>query len=154
MVARLQLRPKERVLAWADDGAGRAVVASETALHAQRNPPEYSRYGWEQIEHVTYDAGVLTVDLVPQQGSASLRIPVGDAPRLPVVVRDRVTASVLIDRFVPLRGDAGVRVVARRSVDGQVAWRTVLDADLANDPAAKRSADEALNDVRAEIGEL
>ncbi len=57
MRARLDLQPKERVLAWADDGAGRPVVATETALHLQRVPPEYARFGWEQIERASYESG-------------------------------------------------------------------------------------------------
>ena len=56
--ARLELTPKERVLAWVDDGSGRAVVASDTALHVQRLPPDYSRFGWEQIERRLVRRGV------------------------------------------------------------------------------------------------
>lgn len=149
----LELRPKERVLAWVDDGAGRIVVASETALHLQRTPPAYSRIGWEQVERASYDSGTLTVVLVPEQGSATLRIPVGEGRDLPVVVRDRVTASVLVNRFVPLRGDAGVRIVGRRQENGQVLWRSELDPGLADDAGARGEAAMALAEVRAEVGE-
>ena len=154
MLDRLDLRPKEKVLAWAEDDDGRAIVASETALHLQRTPPEYSRFGWEQIEHVSYDAGVMAVTLGPEHASDTLRVPVGDAPRLPVVVRDRVTSSVLIDRFVPLRGDAGVRIVGRRPVDGSVVWRAHLDPVLADDTAARDAATRAESEVRAEVGDV
>jgi hypothetical protein len=147
----LELRPREKVLAWVDDGFGRAVVASETALHLQRTPPSYSRFGWEQVERASYDSGTLTVVLVPEQGSAALRIPVGDERELPVVVRDRVTATVVVNRFVPLRGDAGVRIVGRRREDGQVQWRSELDPGLADDPGARQEAAHALEEVRAEV---
>lgn len=149
----LELRPKEKVLAWVDDGAGRVVVASETALHLQRTPPSYSRFGWEQVERASYDSGTLTVVLVPEQGSATLRIPVGDGRELPVVVRDRVTASILVNRFVPLRGDEGVRIVGRRQESGQVLWRSELDPGLADDAGARGEAALALAEVRAEVGE-
>jgi hypothetical protein len=151
--AQLELRPKEKILAWVDDGSGRVVVASETALHLQRTPPEYSRLGWEQVERASYDSGTLTVVLTPELGSATLRIPVGEGRELPVVVRDRVTASVLVNRFVPLRGDAGVRIVGRRQENGEVLWRSELDAALAGDATAQGEAAIALAEVRAEVGE-
>ncbi len=149
----LELRPREKILAWVDDGSGRVVVASETALHLQRTPPEYARLAWEQVERASYDSGTLTVVLTPELGSATLRIPVGEGRELPVVVRDRVTASVLVNRFVPLRGDAGVRIVGRRQENGEVLWRSELDAALAGDATAQGEAAIALAEVRAEVGE-
>jgi hypothetical protein len=152
VAARLDLGAKERILAWVDDGAGRPVVASDTALHVQRIPPGYSRLGWEQIERASYDSGVLTVVLGVDLDGATLRIPVGEGRDLPVVVRDRVTASVVVDRFVALDGDAGVRVVGRRGAMGDIAWRVDLDPQLANDPAARAEAQDVLAEVRAEVG--
>ena len=147
----LELAPRERVLAWADDGSGRAVVASESALHLQRVPPAYTRVGWEQIEHASYEAGVMTVTLSTDLDSATLRVPVGGGPQLPVVIRDRVTASVLVDRHVALEGDAGVRIVGRRSAAGDVTWRADLDAEIAGEPGAAEAAEVVLRDVQAEV---
>ena len=149
--AALELRPKERVLAWADDGAGRPIVATETALHLQRTPPAYTRFGWDQIEHVTYEGGVLIVTLVPELDSATLRVPVGEGRELPIAIRDRVTSSVVVDRFVPLTDDAGVRIVGRRNGSGEIVWRGNLDPDLAGDPKFQRAAQRALDEVRAEV---
>jgi hypothetical protein len=148
----LDLAPKERILAWVDDGSGRLVVASDTALHVQRTPPGYSRLGWEQIERASYDSGVLTVVLAPDLGDATLRVPVGDGRDLPVVVRDRVTASVIVDRFVALDGESGVRIVGRRGPAGDIRWRADLDPPLAGDPAARAEAQDVLAEVRAEVG--
>jgi hypothetical protein len=147
----LDLAPKERVLEWVDDGEGRAIVASDSALHLQRVPPNYARIGWDEIEHAEYSAGVLTITLTPQQGSATLRLPVGDELYLPVVVRDRVTASVVVDRFEPLKGEAGVRIVGRRSRDGSITWRADLDPELETDPAACAAAETVLTEVRSEV---
>lgn len=151
--ARLALHHKERVLAWADDGAGRPVVATDTALHVQRVPPEYSRFGWEQIERASYEAGTLTVVLGETAGGVTLRVPVGSERQLPVVVRDRITASVVVDRFVALSGDSGVRIVGRRGVDGGTTWRLDLDPGLATDAAAVAASQEALAEVRVEVGD-
>lgn len=151
---RLDLGPKERILAWVDDGAGRPVVASEAALHVQRVPPEYSRLGWEQIERASYDSGVLTVVLGPELGTATLRIPVGEGRDLPVVVRDRVTASVVVDRFVALDEAAGVRIVGRRGADRKVTWRLDLDPGLEASPEAVLASQEALAEAQAEVGDV
>jgi hypothetical protein len=150
---RLDLRPKERVLAWADDGAGRSVVASETALHLQRVPPAYARFGWEQIERASYEAGTLTVVLGDSQGGSTLRVPVGTERQLPVVVRDRITASVVVDRFVALSGDLGVRIVGRRGANGGITWRQELDPGLVTDTAAVAASQEALVEVQTEVGD-
>ena len=149
--ALLDLAPRERILAWVDDGSGRPVVASDTALHVQRIPPEYSRLGWEQIERASYDSGVLTVVLGAEPGGVTLRVPVGDGRDLPVVVRDRVTASVIVDRYVVIDGERGVRIVGRRGPAGDIAWRTDLDPELVGDPAARAAAQQALVEVRAEV---
>jgi hypothetical protein len=149
----LDLRPKERILAWVDDGAGRLIVASETALHLQRVPPEYARIGWDRIEHASYEAGTLTVTLTPDLDSAVLRVPVGEDRDLPVVVRDRVSASVIVDRFEPLDGEVGVRIVGRRVADGSITWRTDLDPTLVGRPDVEDAARRALAEARAEVGD-
>lgn len=151
--ARLELRPKERILAWVDDGGGRLIVASETALHLQRVPPEYARFAWDQIERASYETGMLTVTLTPELDSAVLQVPVGEDRDLPVVVRDRVSASVVIDRFEPLDGEVGVRIVGRRTAEGGIIWRTDLDPTLVGRPDAEEVVRRALAEARAEVGE-
>ena len=79
--SQLQLGAKERVLAWVDDGDGRFVVASETALHLQRNPPVYSRYSWDKIEQARYDAGVMTIVLAPRARVGHPADPSGEGTR-------------------------------------------------------------------------
>lgn len=151
--ARLALRPKERIIAWVDDGAGRLIVASDSALHLQRVPPDYARVGWDQIEHASYEAGMLSVTLTPDLDSATLRVPVGEGRELPVVVRDRVTASIVVDRFVPLDGETGVRIVGRRAHDGMITWRTDVDSRLSSRPGTLEAAEQLLAEARAEVGD-
>ena len=149
--SQVELKDRERVLAWADDGAGRLVVASETALHLQRNPPQYTRITWDQVEQARYDEGILTILLAPDLGSAALRVPVGDGLDLPVVVRDRVTSSVVVDRFVAIDGDLGARIVARKTESGAVTWRLDLNPELAGRPEAAQAAEAALQEVKREV---
>ncbi|HEX5018370.1 MAG TPA: hypothetical protein VFX15_12390 [Actinomycetes bacterium] len=149
--SRLDLREGERILAWADDGHGRLVVASETALHLQRTPPDYTRFGWEQIEHASYDSGVMTIELGPELGSASLRVPVGTGRELPVAIRDRITASVVVDRFIPLVDDRGVRIIGRRSTGGDVTWRLDVDPSIADQESVASQAQRLLEEVKSEV---
>jgi hypothetical protein len=154
-LARLGLLPGERVLAFGHDPDRRAVVATDRSLLLQRTPPDYSRYDWHEVERASFADDVLTVRLAasPPAGATRLRVPLADAGRLPEVVRDRVTASVLLDQHVPLRGKAGVRVVARRRPAGDVlAWGYVVDEGLTLTAEEQEAAEAALAAVRAEYG--
>lgn len=153
IAGQLDLAHKERILEWVDDGQGRVIVASQNALHLQRVPPDYSRIGWDEIEHAEFSPGILSITLTPQLGSSTLRLPVGDDIRLAVVVRDRVTASVVVDRFELIQGEAGVRVVGRRTPDGSITWRVDLDPSLSEGAEMRKAAAQVLDDVRSEVGD-
>ena len=145
----------DRALAWTTDGNGRYIVATEGSLILQRNPPSYERIGWEAIDQASYADGVLSLTLLPQgdDAPAHLRIPVGDEPELPIAVRDRVTASIVLNQHVPLQGRRGVRVVARRrSGDRDLRWGYVFDSDLDADAVLRAQAARLVEQVRSESG--
>src|SRR3954470_19284875 len=155
LLSTLDLQPGERMLALADDGSGRLVVATETALHLQRTPPNYSRLGWETIERASYQDGFLTIFLTNEGASSALRIPLGEDTKLAIVVRDRATATVVVDRLVTLTDQLGVRVVGRRAPRADhVVWRVELDPGLPNTPEIHDAIDQALADIMAEVGGL
>ena len=67
------------------------------------------------------------------------------------VVREQVTASVVLTRHVPIDGSLGVRVTGRRRRDG-IAWLVSVDDGLhLEDPAIRRLVDVAVASVRAEV---
>ena len=77
-----------------------------------------------------------------------------DLGRLPEVVRERVTASIVIQHHVELVGERGARLLARR-VPGttDLRWSVVFDAGLdPADPELRRRADEALAVLRTSLG--
>ena len=83
------------------------------------------------------------------------RLALHDPRRLLDLVRERVTASVLLTRHVPVAGSRGIKVVARRSPtrQGDVIWSTWLDDGLdPADPGVRRAVDEGLEAARAELG--
>jgi len=75
--------------------------------------------------------------------------------RLLELVRERVTASVVLQRHVPLEGRRGVRVIARRAPRGDrpVEWLYEYDEGIdPDDPAVRFEAERALAAARDELG--
>lgn len=136
------LLPGERVLQWAMCGAG-TVVASTVGL---RWPAAYRLVRWDEIDHVSYSGGAMSVE----PGGVHLQL--DDARRLPEVVRDRVNASITVDRHLALTADGrGARVIARRRSDtGELRWLTTYDTGVdPADPAVARRAAAAVDDVQS-----
>jgi hypothetical protein len=157
---RQRLRPGEQRLAQAalSPGGDDAdwLVATTRALWLPREP-EPRRLPWEAIAHATWRDGVLTItEAGPDGGPLAERTHVFrlvDAKGFPDAVHDRVTASVLWSRHHRLRGRDGVRVLARRTEGGTVAWSLVYDAGVDPlDPAFSTRAEALLAEARGELG--
>lgn len=140
---RLQVGPGERVLAVADSPDG-PVAGTRAALYLPA-----TRIPWEQVYAADWDAdaGVLTLAEMGEWGRPRPvhRIALEEPGRLLQLLRERVTASLLLQRPFP-----GGRVVARRSAAGEIAW--FVDFDEGIDPA--RVADEAHRALGAAQQEL
>ncbi len=135
----------DKPLAWAPV-AGDWVVATRDRLFLPLQEP----VRWDEVIRAAWDAPVLALQLA--QGPYRL---VTENPGLiPDVVNERVKASVVVQHHVPLRGDKGVRIVARRVPGGtEVTWRVTFDAGLdPQDPALRADAEAALAEVRATMG--
>jgi hypothetical protein len=155
----LDLVPGERVLAGAPDSDGVWVVGTDRALHIGVGQPA-RKLAWEQIDRASWDEETerLVVVEVADFGMPQPRheLAVRDPRRLLDLVRERVTASVLLTRHVPVSGSRGLKVVARRSPtrQGDVVWSTWLGEGLdPADPEVARAVDEALAAARAELGQ-
>jgi hypothetical protein len=115
----LELERGERVLATSRDTAERWVVGTDRTLFVPTADGAYDRIPWELVEHAEWDrdSQVLRVTGTAQLGE---RLPVwtlGFAQpdsRLLALIRERITASVVVDQRVSLWGPLGVRVIARR----------------------------------------
>jgi hypothetical protein len=145
-----ELRPRgERLLAYAFTADGEPVIATDRAL-AYRDGSRTVRLGWAGIEHVLWRDNRLAVRENGADGAThTLDLP--EPGRLTDIVYDRVTASILISKHTPLRGDLGVRVVARREPRGtDVTWHIRFDDGLdPADPELSEAADRFLADTRA-----
>jgi len=161
VLARAELPRGEKVLA-------RAVAADGTWLLGTRDalvlvPPTTGgspvRIPWEHVETAEWERDDERLSVV-EVGEFGRPRPVhaftlaDPGPLLPMV-RERVTASVLLVRHVPLEGRRGLRVIARRSPAGDrgVRWLYEYDAGIdPGDPVVVLAAENALADARSEVG--
>jgi hypothetical protein len=80
---------------------------------------------------------------------------IAEPGRLLELVRERVTASLVLQRHVRVTGRSGLRVIARRAPRGDrpVRWFYEYDEGVdPDDPAVRELAQEALREARAEVG--
>jgi len=152
-VRRLALPRGERALAAAVTDAGLPVVGTRSALHLGER-----RIGWERVHRATWDpeTGRLTVSEVGDFGDQRpVHVLAIERPgRLLELVRERVTSTMVLQRHVPLVGDAGVFVIGRRApAAGETVWYFDFEAGVdPADPEVRRGAHEAMARVRAEFG--
>jgi hypothetical protein len=156
----VELAPGERALAWAPVDGGGWVVGSRDALYLPTG-----RLPWEQVEAADWDADLelLRVSEIGRWGDRrpehTLAISTSGAAtdRLLQLIRERVTASVLLVRHVPITGRRGLRVVGRRAPAGTspVSWFYEYDVGgELDDPVVRAPAESALDLARSDVGEL
>jgi hypothetical protein len=135
----------EKPLAWAPV-AGDWIVATRDRLFLPLAEP----LAWDEVIRAAWDAPVMQLQL-PQ---GPYRLVLENPGAIPEVVNERVKASVVIQHHVPLQGDLGVRIVARRRPGAsEVTWRVSFDAGLdPRDPGLRAAADAALAELRATLG--
>ena len=146
--------PGERVLAWAEPREGVVLAGTRDAVYL-----DGTRLPWEQVAAADWDrdAEVFRLSEVGEWGEQRREhtYAVAEPGRFLELVRERVTASVVLQRHVPVRGTAGLRVIARRAPrGGPLAW--YVDYDEGVDPAApdvRATAEAALAAARGEVGE-
>jgi hypothetical protein len=155
--------PGERVLAWCRTVDDRVLAGTRDALYvgsdgAEDGPGEV-RIPWEQVEAADWDRDteVLRVALVGTWGEQRVEHTAGltEPGRLLELVRERVTASVVLQRHVPVAGRGGVRVIGRRAPRGHapIEWFYEYDEGVdPADPAVRTAAAEALVAARRDVG--
>ena len=152
---------KEDILAAVRLTDGKWVAGTRAAVYLPTDSPEsVRRVGWEKIERAGWDsdASVLHVLETTAFGTPlrATDLPVDDPGRFGQLLRERVDASIVVQRHVRLVGKRGVRIIGRRNpatTDVPVAWNFVLDKGLEPDqPGVLDAAEAALKSVREEFG--
>ncbi|MDZ5662383.1 hypothetical protein SFC79_11470 [Nocardioides sp. S-58] len=150
--------PGERVLAAATSVEGTVLAGTRDAFYVVVDG-ESRRVPWEQVEaaHWDRDTDLFTLSEVGAWGdlrpvhTATL----GEPGRLLELVRERVTASVVLQRHVTVDGRRGVRVIARRAPAGSGGVQWVYEYDEGvdpDDPAVRSAAREALEVMQRDVG--
>lgn len=146
-----------RILAWTADSDGGPVVLSPAALSVRRGG-DWRHVGWHEIERGGWNAE--TGQLRWQSyGGARGAVSLSEPAKVPAVFQERVAASIVFERFVPLpdRGDRGVVVNGRRDLaDGpvEIDWHATLTRGVTwRTPGVRELADAAISDVRREYDE-
>lgn len=148
----------ERPLAWAAVASGGWVAGTRDALYL----PGVQRLPWEEVQAADWDReeGRLRVSEVGRWGEPRaehdlLLADSRDAQRFVQLMRERVTASILMVRRVPIEGRRGLRVVARRAPSGrsEVSWLYEYDPGIdPDDPFVQTAAADALASAKADVG--
>ncbi|MCX6399486.1 MAG: hypothetical protein NTX33_06110 [Propionibacteriales bacterium] len=154
----LEVAAGERLLAWAsvpypNAGGPSSVGGTRDALYLPERLP------WEQVASADWDQEESTLRVV-EVGQFGEPNPVhvirlDDAGRLLQLVRERVTASIAVQRHVAVQGRRSVRVLARRApgAHGELHWFVEYDEGLdPSDPRVDAVVQEALAAARSDVG--
>lgn len=158
VVAAAGLGRGERVLAFAQDGA-RWLLGTRLAFYVVEPGSAPVRLGWDAVQAADWDqeASTLTVSEVGQYGAprASYVFTLDNPSLLLQLIRERVTASVVLQRGHLVAGKKGFKVIGRRSpAGGPIAWMVEYDAGIdPEDPEVEAAAAELLRRARADVGE-
>lgn len=148
----------EKVLASAAAADGTVLAGTRDAFYVVA-AGETRRVPWEQVESAHWDRETDAFRLF-EVGSWGEQRPVHavtltEPGRLLELVRERVTASVVLQRHVPVAGRRGLRVIARRAPSGSGAVQWVYEYDEGVDPddeTVREAARDALEVMHRDVG--
>jgi hypothetical protein len=135
------------------------VVEPERVVEPVETSPAAETIPWERVEQADWDRDTarLRVSEVGEFGQVRPvhQFTLSDPGPLLPMVRERVTASVVLQRRVTVSGRKGFSVVARRSPTGAggIGWAYEFDVGVEpDDPEVRRLADAALHAAEEELG--
>ena len=151
--------PDERVLAATRAVDGTWLVATRERLAARRPDGTVVRLRWEEVQRAEWDrdSATLTVQAVRDYGEPvdASAYEVEELGPLLALVRERVDASVVLQRRVPVVGKRGFTLVARRAPTGAggLTWAFEFDPGIDPDDAVVGAAtDLALSEAKESLG--
>ena len=160
VLARADLPRGEKVLAHTVANDGTWLLGTRLHLVVVGDADAAAvQIAWESVEDASWEqeASRLRVTEIGQYGEPkpTHSFIVSDPALLLQLVRERVTASVVLQRWVPVRAKVGLTVIGRRSpVGGPIAWMHAYDAGVdPSDPEVAAVAEQALAQAQVEVGE-
>ncbi len=150
----IEVSAGERVLAWTLSTDDELLAGTREALYLPG-----VRLPWEDVESASWNDEDRLLRVVEVGTWGELRrehtFALGDPARFLGLVRERVTASVVLVRHVPISGRRGLRVIARRGASGDRPLRWVYEFDAGidpDDPTVRLAAETALEAAQEEVG--
>jgi hypothetical protein len=144
-----------RILAWARTPNG--VCIGSPSLLSYGNESAWRHVGWHEIEHGGWNSETDKLSWSSYEGRREF-IELAEPGRMPELFRERVSASIVAERFVPIAGERGVTVSGRRDLAGTsavITWHQTLGRGLSwNSGEVRTVADAALAELQAEYGLL
>jgi hypothetical protein len=147
-----------RVLAAVEAADGTWLAGTRDALNLVA-PVGGAVWPWEEVQRADWnqETSRLRVERVTDYGQPIEQrdFVLTEPGPLLTLVRERVTASVVLERRVPVIGKRGLRVIGRRppSGGGEVRWMFLFDAGIdPDDPVVGLAADQALRDAQESLG--
>ena len=141
-----------RILAWARADPGYCI--GSPALLSVGDLDGWRHVGWHRVEHGGWNAENRTLSWT-EYGGRRGRVTLSEPGRLPELFRERVAASIAVEQFVPVSGERGVTVTARRELtrDGGLSWHSTLTRGLTwSTEGVAETAEQAMTALRAEYG--
>lgn len=144
-----------RILAWARTSTG-YCIASPTAL-SYGDEAGWTHVSWHEIERGSWNAELRRLSWVlhaaPGKPSPRGSLELVQPGQLPDLFRERILASIAVEKFVPLVGERGVTITARRDLGGSgtVVWHSSLTRGLSwQTDGVPAAVDQAMEQVKAE----
>ncbi len=156
-VRQVKVARGEKALAGALTKSGDPVVGTRAALYLPGE--ELRRIPWEQVQQAEWDPDEEAFRVSEVGEWAEARpvhvLEISEPGRLLELVRERVTATVLLQRHVPVRDGVGFFVIARRPAVGsdELTWLVEFQEGL--DPTApevRRLVTDAVARAKDEVG--
>lgn len=150
VLAAARLEKGEKVLAGTVDRDGSWLLGTRDALVIVPAPGSAeavrTRIPWQQVERADWsrDEQRLRLNEVGEFGKVRPEyvFEIDDPGLLLELIRERVSASVVLQRRVPVSGKKGLSVIARRAPqgDGEITWAYEFDQGIDPDDAAVMAA--------------
>ena len=156
--AEVRAAVRGRPLASAEADGGTWLVGTRDALFLIG--PDGVTLPWEQVLRADWDqdSSTLTVERVEEYGrpTTSWSFVLAEPGGLVPLLRERVSASVLLQRRIPIEKKRGLTLIARRPpAGGAVTWAYQLDPGMdPADPVVAAAAEAALHDAQESLGLL
>jgi hypothetical protein len=143
----------ERVLAWAPLVGDGVAAATVEGLRVRTPQGRLVRRPWTEVDHAVWDedSGTLAVWWVGSRAPTPLEV--GQETFLPEVVHERVRASIVLVRELPLPGGRAIYVSLRQAADGTLSTHAVAPRGIRlDDPPIAAEVARAERELREEAG--